>query len=489
MARYKKRGSSHCVIYTYKDEENITATIWETYQTEVLATQRKATIDYYQKMKDRNKIRELAFQYRSARKCKKASFDEKREISALLGESMDFPPANSIIWRDYLAVWLPAYIKRKNAKGTTYDSYYGNIQKHILPYFGDKYVKDTTTIGISAFIEHMKNKPCGGTKAYNKKPGEIEKLGSSSVKKCFDILAAALSTAKEWKIIDEIPDASPPSVKYKKRTYWTPQEALTNLHSIDDPLLRLGVHLAYVLTLRPGEVVGIPIDAIQASSIEIRQEIERMTDDALKVTAKEDILRVCPKKKGESRTQLVLLTPKTEGSIRKMYLNKYLREAIEARLKQIEKDKQYYGDAYNNYGLFICLPNGDPVERTRMQRWFKNWQEQSKVAIKIDMQGLRKSGAMYKLRLSDNDYQAVQLETGHNTPVVLMAHYNEIMDVEKTRLAEKLEKDFYTSQEAKEIISDSRVEKLWQAVIADPMKMEILIKMMSVQNVPPSKIE
>jgi len=62
------------------------------------------------------------------------------------------------------------------------------------------------------------------------------------------------------------------------------------------------------------------------------------------------------------------------------------------------------------------------------------------------MQGLRKSGAMYKLRLSNKDYQAVQLETGDN---VLIVHYNEIMDVERTSLAEKLEEDFRTGQEAK----------------------------------------
>ena len=63
------------------------------------------------------------------------------------------------------------------------------------------------------------------------------------------------------------------------------------------------------------------------------------------------------------------------------------------------------------------------------------------------------------------------------------------MDVEKTRFAEKLEKDFYTNQETKETIPDSSFENLWQAVIADPMRMEILAKMMSVQNVQPSKIE
>ena len=130
--------------------------------------------------------------------------------------------------------------------------------------------------------------------------------------------------------------------------------------------MRLAVHLAYVLTLRPGEVVGIPIDGIQDNSIEIRQEIERITDKALNATAKEDITVVYPKKKGKSDTQLVLLTPKTEGSIRRLYLNAYLREDIDARRRQIERDKQYFGDDYNDYGLLICLPNGDPVERTRM---------------------------------------------------------------------------------------------------------------------------
>ena len=483
MARYKKRGNSHCIIYTYKDENDNDATIWETYHTEVLATQRKATIDYYQKTKDSVKVREMALQYRATQQEKKSVLDEKRAISAMLDEPMEFPSTGNVTWRDFLPVWLPAYIKLKNAKGTTYDSYNSNIHAHILPYFGDKAVRDTTPVGISAFIEHLKNKPCGGSKAYNKKPEEIETLGSSSVKKCFDILSAALSTAKEWKIIKEIPEATPPSVKYKKRAYWTPQEALSTIYSIDDPVLRLGVHLAYVLTLRPGEVVGIPIDAIQGNSIEIRQEIERMTDKALKATAKEDIIRVFPKKKGESGTQLVLLTPKTEGSVRRLYLNKFLSEDIAARLLQIEKDKQYYGDAYNDYGLLICLPNGDPVERTRMQRWFKDWQAKNDVEIKIDMQGLRKSGAMYKLRLSDYDYQAVQLETGHSTPNVLMEHYNEVMVSEKSRLAEKFENDFYAGREAKAETRAPGIEELLQAVMADPEQLAILSKLMALQSV------
>ena len=150
---------------------------------------------------------------------------------------------------------------------------------------------------------------------------------------------------------------------------------------------------------------------------------------------------------------------------------------------QIEKDKQYYGDAYNDYGLLISLPNGDPVERTRMQRWFKNWQVKNNAEVKIDMQGLRKSGAMYKLRLSDYDYQAVQLETGHSTPNVLMEHYNEVMASEKSRLAEKVENDFYASREVKLESSAASFEELLLAVMADPNKLAVLSKLMSLQNV------
>ena len=150
---------------------------------------------------------------------------------------------------------------------------------------------------------------------------------------------------------------------------------------------------------------------------------------------------------------------------------------------QIEKDKQYYGDAYNDYGLLICHPNGDPVERTRMQRWFKNWQEKNDTEIKIDMQELRKSGAMYKLRLSDYDYQAVQLETGHSTPNVLMEHYNEVMVSERSRLAEKFENSFYVDREVKAETRATGIEELLQAVMADPGQLAVLSRLMALQNV------
>ena len=99
------------------------------------------------------------------------------------------------------------------------------------------------------------------------------------------------------------------------------------------------------------------------------------------------------------------------------------------------------------------------------------------------MQGLRKSGAMYKLRLSDYDYQAVQLETGHSTPNVLMEHYNEVMVSEKSRLAEKLENEFYAGRTEKPENPATGIEELLQVVMADPEKLAMLTKLMALQSV------
>ena len=99
------------------------------------------------------------------------------------------------------------------------------------------------------------------------------------------------------------------------------------------------------------------------------------------------------------------------------------------------------------------------------------------------MQGLRKSGAMYKLRLSYYNFQAVQLETGHSTPNVLMEHYNEVMVTERSRLAEKFENSFYAGRETKTETRATGIEELLQAVMADPEQLAVLSRLMALQNV------
>ena len=64
------------------------------------------------------------------------------------------------------------------------------------------------------------------------------------------------------------------------------------------------------------------------------------------------------------------------------------------------------------------------------------------ITDQIDLQGLRKSGQMHKIRLTKNNYQLVAANAGQS-PEVLMHHYNEALEVEKQQLASMVESSFY----------------------------------------------
>ena len=60
----------------------------------------------------------------------------------------------------------------------------------------------------------------------------------------------------------------------------------------------------------------------------------------------------------------------------------------------------------------------------------------------IEFQGLRKSGQMHKVRLTQNNYQLVAENSGQS-PEVLMSNYNEAREIEKRALAAMVERSFY----------------------------------------------
>lgn len=68
--------------------------------------------------------------------------------------------------------------------------------------------------------------------------------------------------------------------------------------------------------------------------------------------------------------------------------------------------------------------------------------------------GLRKSGQMHKVRLSQNNYQLVAENAGQS-PEVLMNHYNEALDYEKRALSRLVENSFYPHRETSGEAQDS----------------------------------
>ena len=103
-----------------------------------------------------------------------------------------------------------------------------------------------------------------------------------------------------------------------------------------------------------------------------------------------------------------------------------------------------FREEYRDYGLLICQTDGRPVDLRNLEKSFK--EHQKRIGIpeneRIDFQGLRKSGHMHKVRLTQNNYQLVAENSGQS-PEVLMSNYNEAREIEKRALAAMVERSFY----------------------------------------------
>lgn len=484
MATYKIRGSSHNVIYTYRAEDGKTKQQWESYDTELEALQRKAYIDYLQKNKRQDDVTLAAATYRESRAVK-ALAETAHNGSSIAAAYMSSSQEDNThrTYGEFIDRFLPFYARKRRFSPNTYDSYAGNLKNHILPYFGDRIMSHITAEDIDAFLDYLSKKPCKGSKSYGKKATETPSLSSATIKKCYNILMVGYPTAKKWRFVKEIPETSAPTEKTKKRSAWEPQSVFDFLENVkDDQILHLAVHMAFVCSLRAGEVVGIRIDTIdfRDRSMWITQIVQRVSDKSLQELPKEEIIKVFPKKISTSTSSLILKGPKTEGSHRKQYLTTPLLQEIRQRLNTIRENKEFFGAEYQDNGLLFCQPDGSPLDPKSLDKAFKERQTALHIDNQIEFQGLRKSGQMHKVRLSKNNYQLVAENSGQS-PEVLMNNYNEALESEKRNLSLLVETSFYPGAVTGEKHQDGgqdQMAALLEQVQQDPELSRRLLQML-----------
>ena len=453
MSSYLARGNKHNVTFNYKSPENGKQKIhWETYLTAKEALQRKTHIDFLQKAKKYDEIYHAVLDYKDLRAAINAE-NEAEKASARYRTQSDEPPCpyprdadNTYkTYREFTEEWLPFHARKKRLAPATYDSYYSVLTNHILPYFGERIMSRITARDIDSFVTYLSYKPVRGAQFYAANPEELSTLSSSVVKKAHQVLMAGFSTAKQWGFVREIPVSTVPTEKNNRRKAWNSKEMFNYLVQIKDKRLHLIVHLAFVCSLRAGEIAGIDLASLdlEDQSLWIRQEVQRISDRALQALPKNEIAHIFPKQLDTAKSCLILKTPKTKESYRKVYLTKPLCDEIEEQLAWIKKNKDFLDKEYNNYGLLVCRPDGFPLDPRSLNKMFKVWQNENQVGNPICIQGLRKSGQIHKIRLSQNDYQLVAEAAGHS-PKVLMSNYNEIYDSEKRMLSTLVENNFYS---------------------------------------------
>lgn len=251
-------------------------------------------------------------------------------------------------------------------------------------------------------------------------------------------------------------DYTLPKEEHKTRDIWTAEVLQKALEACDDDILRLAINLAFSCSLRMGELLGLTWDCIDISptsielgqaSIFVEKELQRVNREAMADLDGKDIMFKFPPTFASTHTALVLKTPKTKTSVRKVFLPKTVAEMLVQRKADIEELKDLFGDEFVDFNLVFCSSNGKPIEGQVINRAFNKLIEE-KGLPKVVFHSLRHSSITYKLKLNGGDMKSVQGDSGHAQVKMVADVYSHIIDDDRRLNAERMEAAFYSGRQA-----------------------------------------
>ena len=112
------------------------------------------------------------------------------------------------------------------------------------------------------------------------------------------------------------------------------------------------------------EMLGLTWDCVDISEeaitenrayIYVDKEVQRVDKAAIQELRGKDVILVFLEESKKNKTVLVLKLPKTESSIRKVFLPKSVAEMLVEWKKGQDKIKETLGDEYMNYNLVMAI--------------------------------------------------------------------------------------------------------------------------------------
>lgn len=324
-------------------------------------------------------------------------------------------------------------------------------------------VKDLTTHDLDLFYDSLQDKPAVVLKGHKKTDAYVSR---SVIEKTHALLRSALNQAVIWEYIPSNPALRVTLPKYQpqERTVWSASEAQTALDACSDPVLKLCMLLALGCSMRVGEILGLTWDCVDISEdairagtahVRINKELKRCQKDslaALERRGRSTVLLTFPEwKQTGSSTSLVLKAPKTESSVRKVFLPKTVSMALAEEKDRQQRTKEMLDSDYQDFGLVIAHEDGRPYEERQIAFLLRKLTDATGLPPVV-FHSLRHCSASLKLQIGGGNIKAVQGDTGHAQSRMVTDLYAHTNNEERRRLAEKVESDFFqkradTSQE------------------------------------------
>ena len=313
MASIKQRKSSFSVIYWYLDSAGERKQKWDTLETRKEAKQRKAFIEYYQE-KFGYVIVPLEEQFAHQIE------NSKKELDVV---------DKDITLRDFLEIFVNLYGTSKWSP-STFSGKVGSIENYINPIIGDMEVQDITTRVVDKYIQTLQKTPSVSRK--NRK-ARTEFVTNSTIEKIIKLLRCAFKQAVRWELIEKNPfdNVVLPKTEYKKRDIWDAETIRLALDQCTDSKLYIAMNLAFACSLRMGEILGLTWKNVHIEDeniatdnayIYIEAELARASKQAIETLGEKDIYHIFTPLMPNTSTRIILKKPKTDSSIRKVWLPK-----------------------------------------------------------------------------------------------------------------------------------------------------------------------
>ena len=162
--------------------------------------------------------------------------------------------------------------------------------------------------------------------------------------------------------------------------------------------------------------------------IVVEQQLQRLSKKGIDELNVQDILYTFPSATdNESNTTvLVLRKPKTQSSIRTIWLPNTLVQFLREWKEQQNEYKEFFQDEYHDYDMVLLAKLSEKAGLPP-----------------VVFHSLRHSSTTYKLKLNHGDIKATQGDTGHAQADMVTDLYSHILDEDRKINAQKFDESFY----------------------------------------------
>ena len=415
MASIFKRKKKISVVYRYTDEKGVERQRWETFDNMADAKKRK------------------------------------HQIESQIDDNTFIAPSLKTL-RELLAEYLATY-GLNNWAISTYDNKQGLITNYINPIIGDIAIQDITPVMMDKYYRSLL-KVKSVTSKYVHPRGEY--VSPSVIREIHKVLRSAFNMAVKWELVSRNPveNATLPKEQKKTRDIWDAETLFRAIDVCEDDVLKLALNLSFACSLRMGEMLGLTWDCVDISeesieqdsaSIFVSKELQRVKKDTVEKLGDRSIMFQFPSCLGCRSTVLVLKEPKTQSSVRKVFLPKTVAEMLIKHKSDQDEIKEIMGNEYNDYNMVFAGDNGRPIEGSQINRLMTALIRNNNLPHVV-FHSIRHTSVTYKLKLNGGDVKSVQGDSGHSQSSMVTDVYSHILDEGRRNNARLFEDAFYSGR-------------------------------------------